>query len=71
MAEQLETFLRLKQVKMLVGLSRSTIYARIKQGTFPPPISIGYRAVAWTSSSIADWQAQQMKKIPAAGGSNE
>lgn len=60
MAEQLQPFLRLKQVKALVGLSRSSIYERIRRGDFPRPVAIGTRAVAWTSSSIAEWQAQQI-----------
>jgi prophage regulatory protein len=59
--EQLQSFLRLKQVKALTGLARSTIYDRIKRGDFPPPLAIGARAVAWTATSIADWQARQIK----------
>lgn len=61
MADQLQSFLRLKQVKTLVGLSRSTIYDYIKRGSFPAPVSIGPRAVAWPSSSIAAWQARQIE----------
>jgi prophage regulatory protein len=54
------TFLRLKQVKNLTGLSRSWIYAAIRRGDFPTPVSIGARAVAWTAASIARWQAQRI-----------
>lgn len=61
MAEQLQSFLRIRQVKALVGLSRSTIYEHIKRGDFPPPVPIGPRAVAWPSSSIAAWQARQIE----------
>jgi predicted DNA-binding transcriptional regulator AlpA len=37
----IHTILRLPQVKQRTGLSRSTIYSRIKTGTFPAPISLG------------------------------
>jgi prophage regulatory protein len=62
MHQELETFLRLKQVKALVGLGRTSIYERVRSGEFPRPVSIGPRAVAWTSSSIAAWQARQIEQ---------
>ncbi|MDQ1924579.1 MULTISPECIES: helix-turn-helix transcriptional regulator [Massilia] len=50
-------FLRFNDVSMLVGLGRTTIYKRIKAGTFPAPIHIGEKAVAWDSAEIECWQA--------------
>jgi len=48
--------LRRKQVESRTGLSRSTIYARIAAGTFPPPIDLGGgRAVGWLASEIDAW----------------
>lgn len=44
--------LRRKQVELVVGLSRSTIYERIQEGTFPKPIPLGGRAVGWRASDI-------------------
>ena len=44
--------LRRKQVEQVVGLSRSTIYQRIKDETFPKPISLGGRMVGWRASDI-------------------
>ncbi|MGC2222145.1 MAG: AlpA family phage regulatory protein, partial [Methylocella sp.] len=35
------TILRLPAVKTRTGLSRSTIYLRVSQGTFPRPVSLG------------------------------
>ena len=49
------TVLRLPSVKSLTGLSRSTIYLRISEGTFPKPINLGARAVGWLESDITDW----------------
>ena len=39
------TILRLPVVKARTGLSRSTIYLRIAQKTFPGPVCLGGRAV--------------------------
>lgn len=50
------TFLRLPALKTAVGMSRTAIYLRIKAGTFPKPIQIGARAVAWDEAEIAAWQ---------------
>ena len=47
--------LRLPSVKTQTGLSKSEIYRRIKLGTFPAPLKLGARAVAWSSTSIENW----------------
>jgi prophage regulatory protein len=44
--------LRFHQLKLEVGLSKSTIYARIARGTFPAPIQIGPKSVGWRVSDI-------------------
>jgi prophage regulatory protein len=49
-------FLRLPAVIELIGLKRTVIYDRIKAGTFPAPIQIGPRAVAWDAEELAQWQ---------------
>jgi len=48
--------LRRKQVETRTGLSRSTIYTRIAEGSFPRPINLGGgRAVGWIESEINEW----------------
>lgn len=47
--------MRLPEVKACTGLSRSTIYLRIAQGTFPRPVSLGGRAVGWLEAEVQDW----------------
>jgi prophage regulatory protein len=37
------------------GLSRSTIYHKIKIGDFPPQINLGSRAVGWLSEEVDAW----------------
>lgn len=53
--------LRLPTVKARTGLSRSTIYLRISEDSFPKPVSLGGRAVGWIESEINDWLNQQIK----------
>jgi len=53
-------FLRLPQVKSTTGLSKSTIYARIAEGTFPKQIPLGPRLVVWVESDIQNWIAEQV-----------
>lgn len=56
------TILRRKQVEARTGLSRSTIYERVKTGTFPAPVSIGAKAVGWIESEIDSWLTAQVEK---------
>ena len=53
--------LRLPTVKARTGLSRSTIYLRISEGSFPQPVSLGGRAVGWIEEEVNDWLNQQIK----------
>lgn len=55
-----QTILRLPAVKARTGLSRSSIYLRMAQGTFPQSISLGERAVGWIEAEIEDWLSRQI-----------
>ena len=52
--------LRLPAVKTKTGLSRSTIYARASQGTFPAALSLGPNTVGWLEADIEEWINQQI-----------
>lgn len=52
--------LRIAQVKKIIGLSRSTIYSLISQGSFPRQVHLGPKAVAWISSEIQTWVAARI-----------
>jgi prophage regulatory protein len=54
------TILRRKQVQSRTGLSRSTIYDRVKAGTFPKPISLGPRTVGWVEAEIEGWLVERI-----------
>lgn len=65
------TIIRRRQVEIRTGLSRSTIYAKLKRNpkrpadydpSFPMPVSIGTKAVGWIESEIEAWLADQIQK---------
>ena len=56
------SILRRRQVEQRVGLTRSPLYARIRAGTFPKPISLGSKAVGWLEHEVDAWLAAQVEK---------
>ncbi|AQR74184.1 hypothetical protein BXU08_11450 [Sphingomonas sp. LM7] len=48
-------FIRIKEVRERTGLSRSTIYRRIQDGTFPPHYTLGGRTTAWRNGEVQAW----------------
>ena len=44
------------------GLGRSTIYNYIADKTFPKPVSLGLRAVAWVESEVQDWILERVEE---------
>lgn len=50
-----DRILRLPAVLARTGLSRSTLYRKIEQGTFPRQIKISERCAGWRQSAIEDW----------------
>ena len=52
--------LRGKDVFRLVTLSRTTVWRRVRQGTFPAPVVLGATRIAWREADILAWiNAQQ------------
>ncbi|MDA8587066.1 AlpA family transcriptional regulator [Rhodobacteraceae bacterium] len=47
--------LRRPDVETLTGLSRSTLYAMMAEGTFPKPVKLGKRAVGWREAELLEW----------------
>lgn len=49
------TLYRCKSVLEKTGLKRSSLYKLMHLGTFPKPIKITAKAVAWPSNEVEDW----------------
>ncbi len=58
-APSADRFLRLEQVKQIVGLGRTMIYGLIKQGSFPAPIKLGINASRWSEQAVLLWLDDQ------------
>lgn len=56
----MQQILRLPDVQATTGYSISSIYAHIKQGTFPTPVKLGPRAVGWLKSDVQAWLDARM-----------
>ena len=56
------TILRLPQVKIKVGLSRSSIYSAVAEKRFPPPVHLGLRAIGWLESEVDEWLTEQVER---------
>lgn len=61
-----EGLAKLPAVMTATGLSRSTLYARVKAGDFPAPVKLGERAVAWPVESVRAWIASRIEQAKAA-----
>lgn len=61
-----ERLIRLPEVLELTGLSKSTLYRKIKEDQFPAPVSLGPGSVAWRKSEVLDWIANRPVKVPGA-----
>ena len=57
-----DRILRLPAVMALTGLSRSTIYLRVEEGTFPKQINLGSRAVGWLDSDVQNWLCDRVSE---------
>lgn len=51
--------LRLPDVMRITGLARSTIWALIKTGRFPPPVALTKRARGWPREGVEQWIAER------------
>lgn len=52
-----ERIIRLRTVLDRTGLSRTTVYRKINEGTFPPQLKLGVHGSGWHESEIERWIA--------------
>ena len=52
-----ERIIRLRTVLARTGLSRSTLYRKIADGTFPSQVKISVHGAGWRESAINRWIA--------------
>jgi prophage regulatory protein len=55
-----ERIVRIDVVLDRTGLSRSTMYRKMKEGTFPKRVQIGIHSSGWLQSEINRWISNPM-----------
>jgi prophage regulatory protein len=55
MSDQPDRILRITAVLDRTGLTRSTLYRKIADGSFPSQVRLNTRCVGWRESSVAKW----------------
>lgn len=64
-------FLRVRKVTEMVGFSKTTLYARVKSGTFPKPVVLGPQTVAFLESDVLDWMQSQISQSESPGAARQ
>ena len=58
----MDQMLRPPDVMARTGLSRTTLWRRVRAGTFPPPTELGENAIGWPASTISAWLADRPQR---------
>lgn len=65
MTSEQDRFLRIGKVLELTGLSRTTLYRKVRGGTFPRQIPLSERCTGWRESEVREWAASPSEyRIP-------
>lgn len=59
-----DKIIRIKTVLARTGLSRSTLYRKIAEGTFPSQVRISIHGAGWHESAVNRWIADPMSYRP-------
>ena len=54
----MDRMLRTPEVVRLTGLSKTTIWRRVRSGDFPVPVklgSLGTRSIGWREAELEEW----------------
>ncbi|TDX23308.1 AlpA family transcriptional regulator [Modicisalibacter xianhensis] len=54
--------IKLKDVMYITGLARSTVYKYISEESFPKPVFLGKRNVAWVENEIEEWVLEKVRQ---------
>lgn len=64
----MSNILRFPQVRERTGLSRATIYRRIRRGEFPVPLDLGGGQLGWAEEEVDRWVAERPRRVPQGHG---
>ncbi len=60
--------LRFAQVRERSGLSRATVYRRMRRGLFPAALDLGNNQLGWLEDEIDEWVAARPRRVPQGHG---
>lgn len=49
------------------ALSRTSIYRRIADGTFPRQVALGEKSVAWIEADVEAWMLERVSSLALSG----
>lgn len=52
-------YIRLSDLRTIIPFSDSTIWRRVRAGTFPAPVKLSERVTAWRAEAIRQWLDEQ------------
>jgi prophage regulatory protein len=58
-------FIKVEDVLKMTCLSRTGLYKRIREGSFPRQIKLGERAAVWNEELVINWMNNQIGGINA------
>ena len=61
-----DRMLRLTEIVELTGLSKASVYRRMKDSNFPKPRAMGPRAVRWSAAAVESWLCERPRLHPPA-----
>ncbi|MBL1456920.1 MAG: AlpA family phage regulatory protein [Methylophaga sp.] len=53
--------LKLSEVKLISGLSASSVYRGAANGTFPKPIKLSERSSGWIKAEVEQWLKERIE----------
>lgn len=59
------SLVRPAEVYARTTLSRASIWRRVREGTFPPPVTLGYNRICWRAADVDAWIEAQQSNPPA------
>jgi prophage regulatory protein len=62
MSPTLDTILRISDVTAKTGLSRVSIWRKVRAGQFPAPIELSTNTIGWPESEVAAWQSSRPRR---------
>jgi len=52
-------YVRERQILAMLPFSKSTLWRKVKEGSFPKPVKLSERVTAWRVDEINDWMVAQ------------